>query len=123
MGYRHLNAITAKTKYPVSIIDEFLDELYGAAWSSTLDLWDGFHQIRMDPNDQHKTSFQTHHEHFQFHVMAFGLTGASATFQGAINTTLQPLLCKRDLVFFDDILVYSDTWANHLLHLGVTTLD
>jgi hypothetical protein len=49
--------------------------------------------------------------------MAFGLTGASATFQGAINTTLQPLLCKRDLVFFDDILVYSDTWANHLLHL------
>jgi hypothetical protein len=49
--------------------------------------------------------------------MAFGLTGALATFQGAMNLTLQPLLRKCVLVFFDDILVYSDTWDNHLLHL------
>jgi hypothetical protein len=50
-------------------------------------------------------------------VRAFGLTGALATFQGAMNLTLQPLLRKCVLVFFDDILVYSDTWDNHLLHL------
>jgi hypothetical protein len=41
----------------------------------------------MDPQDQHKTDFQTHHGHFEFYVMAFGLTGAPATFQGAINST------------------------------------
>jgi hypothetical protein len=49
--------------------------------------------------------------------MAFGLTGAPATFQGAMNSTLKPLLRKCALVFFDNILVYSDTWDNHLLHL------
>jgi hypothetical protein len=113
VDYRYLNA-----KFQVPIIDEFLDELYGAAWFSTLDLCAGFHQIRMNAQDQHKTAFQTHHGHFEFHVMAFGLTGAPpATFQSAMNSTLAPLLRKCALVFFDDILVYSRTWEDHLVYL------
>jgi hypothetical protein len=34
-----------------------------------------------------------------------------------MNSTLKPLLRKCVLVFFDDILVYSDTWDNHLIHV------
>jgi hypothetical protein len=63
VDYRHLNALTVKTKFLVPIIDEFLDELSGAAWFTTLDLRVGFHQIRMNPQDQHKMAFQTHHGH------------------------------------------------------------
>jgi hypothetical protein len=55
--------------------------------------------------------------HYEFRVMAFGLTGAPDTFQKAMNHTLAPLLRKCALVFFDDILMYNATWDDHLLHL------
>nr|GEX69632.1 ribonuclease H-like domain-containing protein [Tanacetum cinerariifolium] len=44
--YQALNAITAKDKYPILIIEELLDELYGVNVFFKLDLKAGFHQIR-----------------------------------------------------------------------------
>jgi hypothetical protein len=49
--------------------------------------------------------------------MAFGLTGAPGTFQGAVNSTLAPCLRKFVLVFFDDILIYSATFEENLIHI------
>jgi hypothetical protein len=49
--------------------------------------------------------------------MAFGLTGAPATLHHVMNASLSPVLHKFALVFFDDILVYSKSYAEHLQHL------
>jgi hypothetical protein len=49
--------------------------------------------------------------------MTFGLCGAPATFQGAMNTTLAPLLRKCMIVFFDDILIYSASYEEHIQHI------
>jgi hypothetical protein len=117
VDYRYLNALTVKTRFPIPIFEHLIDELAGASWFSTLDLLSGYHQVRLKAGEEYKTAFQTHHGQFEFLVMAFGLSGAPATFQGAMNTTLRPLLRKCVIVFFDDILVFSSTFEEHLTHL------
>lgn len=117
MDFRRLNALTVKNKYPLPIIDEILDELFGACWFTSLDLSTGFHQIRVKPADIYKTAFQTHQGHYEYKVMPYGVIGGPGTFQGIMNDILGPLLRRCVVVFIDDILIYSNTYEEHIYHI------
>ena len=80
IDYRHLNAMKQKGKFPISVIDELLDELSGANWFTKLDLRSGYHHIRLAPGEEYKTTFQMHLRHYEFTVLSRGLTGGPNTF-------------------------------------------
>jgi hypothetical protein len=108
VDYQTLNAVTIKDAFPILVVDELLNELHGAKFFSKIDLRSGYHQVLMRPADVHKTEFL---------VMAFGLCNTLATFQALMNDVLRSFIRHFVLVFFDDILIYSKTWADHLRHL------
>lgn len=80
VDFRQLNAITAKSKYPVPVIEELLDELQGASWFSSLDLTAGYHQIRLHAGEEPKTAFQTHSPSTSFTSWHLGYLGHQQLF-------------------------------------------
>ncbi|MCO5591194.1 hypothetical protein L7F22_045175 [Adiantum nelumboides] len=118
VDYRSLNKITIKNRFLIPRIDDILDKLQGSCTFSRIDLKSGYHQIRIALEDVHKTAFRTTFGIYEFLVMLFGLTNAPASFNRMMDRIFRPYR-KFTGVFFDDILVFSETEEEHKKHLDI----
>jgi hypothetical protein len=118
VDYRKLNDLTRKDRIPLPQIDELLDSLYGTQYFSTLDMYKGYHQVRVKERDIHKTAFRTHYGLFEYCVLPFGLCNAPTGFQAMMSRVLAPpYLGKFCVVYFEDVLIHSKTADEHLEHI------
>ncbi|GBG75316.1 hypothetical protein CBR_g19948 [Chara braunii] len=117
IDYCGLSRITRKNAYPLPRIDDMLDAADGCKVFIKIDLKSGYHQIEVDPSDQHKTAFKTRDGLYEFIAMPFGLTNTPATFQCLMDKVLRHQLNRFVVVYLDDILIFSKTMEEHLKHL------
>lgn len=71
----------------------------------------------MDPKTAHKSAFVTPTGVYQWKRMPFGLVNAPASFQALMTQVLRGLNWKFCLVYVDDILVFSNSFEQHIHHL------
>jgi hypothetical protein len=116
VDYRKLNAATVKDNYPMPLIEERLNSIFGSAIFSGLDMTSGYWQFRMAESSVKLTAFICQSGLYEFVRMPFGLCNAGATFQRAMNQMLSGL--QFALAYIDDVLCHSRNHAEHLEHLS-----
>ncbi|GFT98378.1 retrovirus-related Pol polyprotein from transposon 17.6, partial [Trichonephila clavipes] len=117
IDYRKLNEITRKDSTPVPLIDFVIDNLTHAKFFSTLDLTSGYWHIKIHEKDAEKLAFTTNFGLYEWLRLPFGWKNFPAVFQRTIRQILQKYQLTFALNYFDDIIIFSQSWEEHLTHL------
>ena len=114
VDYRRVNAASYKDSYPLPRMDDCIDSLGEAKFFSTLDANSGYWQIPMREKDIPLTAFSSHQGLYEYVRMPFGLQGAPATFQRALDMILSGYRWQTCLIYLDDVIIFSQRAEDHL---------
>ena len=110
--FRRVNEVTKTDTYPISRVDDCIDNVGNAVFVSKFDLMKGYWQIPLTGRAKEISTFSTSRGLFSYKVIPFGLKNSAATFQRMMNKIIAGLLGTG--CYIDDIVVYSMTWESHL---------
>ena len=113
--FRKVNTVTKTDSYPIPRMDDCIDKIGKAKYITKCDLLKGYWCVPLSERAKEISAFVTPDGLYQYNVMPFGMKNSQATFQRMMNHLLQDLAGVETYV--DDIVVYSDTWEEHLSRL------
>jgi phage FluMu protein gp41 len=120
VDFTDLNKACKKDNFPLERVDKIVDDAANSEMLSLLDMFSGYHQIRVRREDEEKTSFITPFGTFCFVRMPEGLKNARCTFSRMIAIVLHPQLRRNILAYVDDIVVKSIQRKDHISDLAET---
>ena len=120
VDFMDLNRACPKNSYPFPWIDTLVDSTARHELLSFMDAFSSYNQIKMNEDDQERTSFVTSQGLFCYKVMSFGFKNAGMTYQRLMNKMFTHQIRRNIQVYVDDMLVKSLRENDHLDDLQET---
>ena len=111
--FRKVNAVTKGDAYPLSCLEDCIDEIGDGAYISTFDMLKGYWQVPLTERAKEVSAFVTPFGTFRCLRMSFGMKNSASTFQHLMDDVVRGL--KKTRVYIDDLIVVSPTWEAHLV--------
>ena len=112
---RALNLLIPEINYPLPLIKDIFEAFKGASVFSRLDMVGGFHQFQVNPAHQEVTTFTWKGKQYQFQGAPFGFKHLPAMFQKVLTNLFKE--CPFVLVYIDDIIIFSENFTQHTIHI------
>ncbi|GKA02230.1 reverse transcriptase domain-containing protein [Tanacetum coccineum] len=109
VDFKDLNNTCPKDGYPLPEIDWNVESLCGYPFKCFLDAYKGYHQIKMEKEDEEKTAFITSQRIFCYSKMSFGLKNTWSTYQRLVDKAFQRQIGRNLEVYVDDLVIKSHT--------------
>ena len=109
IDYHKLNRNSKIDCYNIARIEPLIDSLRGAKYFASLDMFSGYHQVKIVDEHKERTAFSTPCGFYQYVKMPFGLRNAPASFQRMVDKVFEGYIMSICVVYLDDIIVFSDT--------------
>jgi transposase InsO family protein len=117
IDYRMLNENTVKDKFPLPLISDLSNKFSQSVVFTKLDLKGAYNLVRIKEGQENLCAFRSKFGQYEPLVVQFGLTNAPAVFQRFINSIFADLLDVYVVVYLDDILVFSSSQEDHIIHV------
>jgi len=117
LDYRKLNAQIEIDSVPLPDLHSAFDWFGKARYFSVFDLNQAYHQIPLKPESRPLTAFCVPWNLYQFTRVPMGLAVGAQTLTRLLDSIFHDVKFKYVFNYLDDLLVYSESFEDHLRHL------
>lgn len=117
IDYRKLNQKIEIDSVPLPNLHSAFDWFGKGKFFTVIDLNSAYHQIPLKEESKPLTSFCTPWNLYRFNRVPFGLAVGAQSLTSLLDKVFHDLKFKFVFNYLDDLVVYSETWEEHLSHL------